>query len=171
MIKCQSDCVLNDNMTSSSASAENTLAPNGRGDLTSEETRNACLTVYHDGSCPLCQREIALAQSLTHGHAIAFVDVSGLPDMGHVAPDLSASDAMRRFHVRRADGTLLHGAAAFIEMWSTSAKLKWLAPLGSSRRVVAVLDFLYGGFLRLRPALSAALKRYDRWKAAKSTNR
>ena len=35
------------------------------------------LTVYYDGSCPLCRREIALYQGLQSLHPIRWVDVSG----------------------------------------------------------------------------------------------
>ncbi len=123
-----------------------------------------CLTVYHDGSCPLCQREIAVVKSL-HGTAdISFADVSQLGPDQQPADDLTARDAMARFHVRRADGTLLSGAAAFIEMWSFSPRLRRLGSLGKSPFAVRMLDSVYGGFLRVRPVLAKALRRYDGWR-------
>ena len=39
-------------------------------------TTNTSVTVWHDGSCPLCRREIALMRRLDHRGRIAFVDVS-----------------------------------------------------------------------------------------------
>lgn len=128
------------------------------------EPQQACLTVYHDGSCPLCQREIALVKSLTHEGAIAFQDVSMREAGEKVAADLTAADAMGRFHVRRADGTLLSGAAAFIAMWSASPRLRFLSVVGRSRTAVAMLDGIYAVFLKLRPPLSRAMRRYDRWR-------
>lgn len=125
----------------------------------------ACMTVYHDGSCPLCQREISLIQSLTSGQQVVFSDVSQIPPDARVAVDLTAADAMRRFHVRRADGSLVSGAAAFIEMWSMSPRVRLLAKLGSVPVAVRMLDAVYVAFLRVRPPLSAALTRYDRWRA------
>lgn len=130
-----------------------------------QEPQQACLTVYHDGSCPLCQREIALVKSLTREGAIAFQDVSVCEASEKVAADLTAADAMGRFHVRRADGTLLSGAAAFIAMWSTSPRLRFLSVVGRSRTAVAMLDGIYAVFLKLRPPLSRAMRRYDRWRA------
>ncbi len=123
----------------------------------------ACLTVFHDGSCPLCQREIALAKSLTGGVGVAFRDVSGLAG-GDVAPGLSARAAMQRFHVQRADGTLLSGAAAFLEMWGASPRLRFAKKIQNSPRAVAALDRLYGAFLLARPRLSRGLRRYDAWR-------
>ena len=120
----------------------------------------ACLTVYHDGSCPLCRREIALAQKLTAGEGIAFVDVSG-GNAGDVAPGLSADAAMARFHVRRADGQLVSGAAAFLELWSRSPRLGWLSKLADCPQVVRVLDLVYRAFLVIRPGLSGLLRRLE----------
>ncbi|HPG88110.1 MAG TPA: DUF393 domain-containing protein [Hyphomicrobium sp.] len=123
----------------------------------------ACsLTVFHDGSCPLCRREIALVQKLTAGENIAFVDVSA-PATGEVAPGLSADTAMRRFHVRRADGTLISGAAAFLELWSQSPRLIWLSKVARWPHAVAALDVLYSGVLIVRPTLSKIVRRIENW--------
>ncbi len=59
----------------------------------------ANLTVFFDGSCPLCRREIALYQGLPSKQFIRWVDVStptALPS------GLTCELAMRRFHVRDA---------------------------------------------------------------------
>ena len=73
-------------------------------------------TVYFDGSCPLCRAEIAHYRGADRGAALCFVDVSekdtSLPN------GLTRQQAMERFHVRAADGQLLSGAAAFVEVWS-----------------------------------------------------
>ncbi len=80
---------------------------------------------------------------------IAFVDVSaGAP------PDCPASsDALlARFHARE-DGRMLSDAAAFAAMWRAIPSLR---PLGEAARfppLLALLELLYRGFLRVRPAL------------------
>ncbi len=119
-----------------------------------------CLTIFHDGSCALCQREIALVSSLEAAKGVIFADVSGL-DVTEVAPGLTARDAMKRFHVRRTDGTVLSGAAAFIEMWSLAPRLRFLKPLQNSPAALKLLNGVYRGFLVVRPPLSRALGRYD----------
>ena len=123
----------------------------------------ACgLTVFHDGSCALCRREIALVQGMTAHSDIAFVDVSGRH--GDAAPGLTTEAAMRRFHVRRADGTLLSGARAFIELWSVTPRFAWVKALARWPLVVRVLDGLYSGVLIIRPPLSRAVQRFDTWR-------
>ena len=71
------------------------------------------LTVYFDGSCPLCRREIAIYQRLPQALSMAWVDVSTGQDTG----GLSCEAAMARFHVRDSQGRLFSGAAAFSVMW------------------------------------------------------
>ncbi len=65
------------------------------------------VTVWHDGTCPLCRREIALMRRLDRRGAIRFVDASD-PD-GTCPIDRRAM--LARFHARE-DGRLLSGAAA-----------------------------------------------------------
>ncbi len=119
----------------------------------------ACLTVYHDGSCPLCRREMALARRVTEH--VEFVDVSGAGDC-EVAPGLTGNAAMQRFHVRRADGTMLSGAAAFLDMWSRSRRLGWLQAWSRCPWLVRALEAVYMRFLRVRPAISGFLRRFER---------
>lgn len=73
------------------------------------------LTIYYDGSCPLCRREIAFYRRLPAAAQLDWVDVSaGNTPLG---AGLSCEAAMRRFHVRDANGQLLSGGAAFARLW------------------------------------------------------
>lgn len=123
-------------------------------------SEHCTLTVFHDGSCALCRREIALVQSMTADRAIAFVDVSDRSGEA-VAPGLTADNAMRRFHVRRADGTVFSGARAFIELWSETPRLAWLRHLARWPLAIGALDVLYSGLLIVRPPLSRLMGRFD----------
>ena len=69
------------------------------------------LTVWFDGGCPLCTREIALMRRLDRRGRIDFVDVSG-PEAG--CP-IDRAALLERFHARE-NGVLLSGAAAFAAM-------------------------------------------------------
>ena len=83
------------------------------------------LTVYYDGSCPLCRSEIGLYRKAQGSNRIDFVDVSAIEGRA-VAPDLTQADAMARFHVRKSDGALASGAAGFAQLWLTLPRWKWL---------------------------------------------
>jgi predicted DCC family thiol-disulfide oxidoreductase YuxK len=108
------------------------------------------LTVYHDGACPLCAREIALMRRLDRRGAIDFVDVAD-PANARVCP-IDPAALLARFHAME-DGRLLSGAAAFAAMWRA---IPLLRPLGLAARVPGVLwvlERLYVAFLRVRPRL------------------
>jgi predicted DCC family thiol-disulfide oxidoreductase YuxK len=105
--------------------------------------------VYFDGSCPLCSREIGTYQGMRGADALTWLDASRC-DSGALGNDLEREAALGRFHVRAADGSLVSGAAAFIEIWKHLPALALPARLCSTAPVLTVLEFFYGIFLRLR---------------------
>jgi len=110
--------------------------------------RSPC-TVYFDGMCPFCCREIATYRKLSGGDAINWVDASRC-DVTQLSAGLDRAHALQRFHVQSSDGTLLSGAAAFVEIWRHLPAFAWMARLCSNRYALAVLDFAYGRFLVMR---------------------
>jgi predicted DCC family thiol-disulfide oxidoreductase YuxK len=110
--------------------------------------RSTTCTVYFDGACPVCRREIAHYRRQRGSAAIAWVDASSC-DEAELA-GLERSVVLSRFHVRNADGTFTSGAAAFVAVWCRLPAFAWLATLASLRPMPAVLDVGYGIFLRVR---------------------
>jgi predicted DCC family thiol-disulfide oxidoreductase YuxK len=107
------------------------------------------LTVWHDGSCPLCRREIALVRRLDRRGAIRFVDVAA----GEPADcPIDRAELLARFHARE-NGRLLSGAAAFAAMWRAVPLLRPLGLLFRRPFALALLERLYRQFLRVRPRL------------------
>jgi len=123
---------------------------------TADKLAKPRVTVWFDGDCPLCVREIALMRRLDRREAIDFVEIQ---KPGAVCP-VDRETLLERFHARDVDGELLTGAAAFAAMWRV---VPWLRPLGLAARwrpVLAVLEAGYLGFLRIRPGLQAGLRRF-----------
>ncbi len=110
------------------------------------------LTVYYDGSCPLCRAEIGHYRRIADAQRVAFCDISD-PQTAP-GPDLSRENAMARFHVRQADGTLVSGAAGFVALWATLPRWRVLALIARLPGVVPLLELAYRGFLPLRPYLA-----------------
>jgi predicted DCC family thiol-disulfide oxidoreductase YuxK len=110
----------------------------------------AKLTVWHDGACPLCQREIALMRRLDRRGVITFIDAAD-PEQAGACP-LDPALMLARFHAEE-DGRLHSGAAAFAAMWRAIPLLRPLGLAARNRFVLGLLERLYVRFLRLRPRL------------------
>jgi ubiquinone biosynthesis monooxygenase Coq7 len=108
------------------------------------------LTVYYDGACPLCRREIEFYRRRSANAAIDWVDASA-GDEGSIAPDLKRAEALERFHVRLPDGRLESGARGFGELWAAVPGFHWLGRLALTRPAHPILEFAYRRFLRFRP--------------------
>ena len=112
------------------------------------------VTVWHDGNCPLCRREIALMRRLDRGGRITFVDATG-PE----ACPLDRTLLLTQFHAME-DGRMLSGAAAFGAMWRAIPLLRPIGLLARYSPVLALLDRAYWRFLIVRPRL----QRWLRWR-------
>jgi predicted DCC family thiol-disulfide oxidoreductase YuxK len=106
------------------------------------------VTVWYDGGCPLCQREIALMRRLDRRKAIHFVDIS---DAQSICP-IDRSALLARFHALE-DGVLHSGAAAFGAMWRAIPMLRPFGLLARNPFMLKILDDFYGLFLKVRPRL------------------
>jgi len=118
------------------------------------------LTVLYDGGCPLCRREIAHVQNLAQRQSdsgLCFADISLSDDT--TVSDLERKALLARFHIQRADGSRLSGAAAFVAMWSRLPGWRWLARLAQLPGMLVVFEWGYKVFLRVRPAVQRLARR------------
>jgi predicted DCC family thiol-disulfide oxidoreductase YuxK len=115
------------------------------------------LTVWHDGGCPLCRREVALRRRLDKRGAIAFVDANA----GVSVCPRDRAKLLARSHARE-DGKMLPGAAAFAAMLRQIPLMRPLGLVARNRAVLAVLEVGYRGFLRVRALLQSLVRRFER---------
>ncbi len=111
-------------------------------------------TVYFDGACPLCRREIAFYRRRCGAERIRWVDV-GRASCDVIGADLCRSEALSRFHVRLPDGRLVTGARAFAELWSQLPGWRGLGRFARLSAVTPLLEAAYRAFLLLRPVLQS----------------
>ena len=107
------------------------------------------LTVYFDGACPVCSREIAVYRRQAGASEIAWVDATTCPASA-LGPDLSREGALARLHVRTAEGALASGALAFTTLWRHLPRTSLAGRLLSWRPLLAMLELAYRGFLVVR---------------------
>ena len=125
--------------------------------------------LYFDGSCPLCSAEIKHYASQDGSDQLRFIDVSANDvDLGS---GLVRGAAMRRFHVRLPDGTLLSGARAFVAVWASLPGWQWAAQLAKVPGVIAILEVAYRAFLRVRPLLAKMAGYFGAQAARGSSNK
>jgi predicted DCC family thiol-disulfide oxidoreductase YuxK len=111
----------------------------------------APVTVYYDGLCPLCSREIEHYRRRSDADVISYVDIA--------APEFDASDhgldpiqIHRELHVKRGS-EILTGVAAFIAIWQVVRGFRWLGTVVRTPGIHAAARLAYAVFCRVRPWL------------------
>jgi predicted DCC family thiol-disulfide oxidoreductase YuxK len=106
------------------------------------------LTVFFDGACPICAREISLMRRLDRHGRLALCDFSA-PKYDAASTGLAVADLSGVIHARWADGTVITGVDVFRAMWE-AVGLRFLAKLSR----LSFLDLLavkaYAWFTRNR---------------------
>ncbi|HUX22542.1 MAG TPA: DUF393 domain-containing protein [Spirochaetia bacterium] len=110
------------------------------------------LTVYFDGSCPLCRSEMSYYEAQDVAGAICFSDIADLSQS--VPRDLSRQQAKSRLHVRKQNGDLVAGAAAFVSVWQALPNWAWAARIAALPGITPSLEIAYRLFLPVRPVIS-----------------
>jgi predicted DCC family thiol-disulfide oxidoreductase YuxK len=107
------------------------------------------VTVYYDGACPVCSREIGVYRRADRGGCLSWHDVS--VDAGDLAKDgVTQGDALRRIHARLPDGSLVTGVDAFIALWRRLPGFRCLAVVAAIRPVRWLLGKSYDWYAARR---------------------
>jgi predicted DCC family thiol-disulfide oxidoreductase YuxK len=113
------------------------------------------LTLYYDGSCPLCRAEIEYMAFKDRQGLLAFVDIttagSEIERMG-----LSCERAMQLMQGRLRSGQVIEGVPVFAAAYRLLG-LRFLAWLLSRNALQRPLAFLYLAFAKRRHRLSSWL--------------
>jgi predicted DCC family thiol-disulfide oxidoreductase YuxK len=108
----------------------------------------AKVTIWYDGGCPLCTREIMVMRKLDWRRAIDFHNIAS-PD---AQCPLDRQLMLARLHACE-QGVMLSGAAAFAAMWRAVPLLMPLGYMARNALVLRILEALYICFLRIRPLI------------------
>jgi predicted DCC family thiol-disulfide oxidoreductase YuxK len=110
------------------------------------------VTVFYDGSCPLCAAEIDIYRRACGAESVSFIDASAR-EPGSIVTGLDKTAALKRFHVLGADGRLFSGAEGFAHLWLALPAWRWLGRIVLLPGVLQATEIAYRGFLVVRPAL------------------
>lgn len=106
------------------------------------------LTLFHDGDCPLCAREVALLRRLDRAGRIRFLDIAA-PDFDAAAHGKTLEALMGSIHARLQDGRWIQGVEVFRQLYAAVG----LGPLVALTRLPGIaqaLDWGYRVFARNR---------------------
>ena len=116
----------------------------------SSPTFAKALTVYFDGACPVCSKEIDYYQQQAGAETCEWIDASRCSEL-QLGTGLNRELAMSRFHVRHPNGQLTSGMAGFAALWTVLPKTAWLGRVASWGPVPFLMEQAYRVFLALRP--------------------
>lgn len=115
------------------------------------------LTIFFDGSCPLCRREIAHYLRRDRDGRLAALDIAA--DAGPLAPlGVTRTAALEALHVRDAGGRIHTGAAAFLAIWERLPRW-WLAArtIRAIPGALRLMEIAYRAVAPRRARIAAAL--------------
>ena len=108
------------------------------------------LTVFFDGSCPICSKEINFYKMRAGADELSWVDVSD-EEIPIPTQTRSREELMARFHVLSSNGVLVSGGAAFAELWASLPAFKIFGKIFKLPILRYLIDVGYDMFLTLRP--------------------
>ena len=99
------------------------------------------LTVFFDGACPICAREIALMKRLDRKQRLTFCDFS-LPEYDEKVTGFARAELGQVIHAQWTDGRVIRGVEVFQAMWEAVG----FGLLTKFSRVSFVEPFLYKAY-------------------------
>ncbi|MEL6766201.1 MAG: DUF393 domain-containing protein [Pseudomonadota bacterium] len=110
----------------------------------------AATTVWYDGGCPICSREVAGYKRMTGAEDVEWIDVASAPDAA-LPEGADRKQLLARFTVRRSDGALADGAAGFFALWRQLRPTARVARIFDRAPFTQIAEGAYRLFLTLRP--------------------
>ena len=93
------------------------------------------ISVYYDGLCPLCSREIAHYRTQKGQENLYFIDITA-PEFKAEVEGLDPYQIHKVMHVRNSEGHIKTGLDAFITIWENLPQYFWLGELAKKSRII-----------------------------------
>ena len=78
----------------------------------------AKLTIFFDGGCPLCKREVDFLQSRNQKGYLSFIDINTSDFYLDLRYGISYKQAMERIHALKSDGSVIKDIKVFQEAYN-----------------------------------------------------
>jgi predicted DCC family thiol-disulfide oxidoreductase YuxK len=116
-----------------------------------DTTPNSTLSIYYDGLCHLCSREIDHYRKQQGSERLRFVDITHV-DFNAAKEGVDPVKVHKVMHVKNNKG-IYTGVDSFIEIWRYLPKYKTAAKVAQNPLVKSLLKVGYSIFASVRPLL------------------
>lgn len=117
-----------------------------------DNNSNKKISVYYDGLCHLCSREINHYKKMEGSKNIHFIDITD-PIFQAQKEGLDPIAIHKTIHVRDQNKNLKIGIEAFICIWEQLPSLRFLAKIVRIEPFNSTLKLFYSIFAKVRPLL------------------
>ena len=113
---------------------------------------NDKLTVFFDGLCVVCSKEINHYRKQRGADRILFIDITSA-EFDAQSEGVDPFEVNRVMHAKKSSGEILTKVDAFIAIWEKLPKYQWVARLAKRAPINWALQLGYLGFAKIRPWL------------------
>ena len=110
------------------------------------------LSVYFDGLCHLCSREIEHYKKVPGNENLKFIDITN-PQFDCVLEGLNPIDVHQYMHVKDTKGEIFIKVDAFIEIWKRLPRYRFAVRIAQMKIVRPFMNIGYWCFATIRPYL------------------
>ena len=107
------------------------------------------LTIFFDGGCPLCRREVDFLQSRNQKGHLGFVDINSSDFSLDLKYGITYKQAMERIHALKIDGSVIKDIKVFQEAYSLIG-LGWIYAPTKLPILDKFIEFIYGLWAKYR---------------------
>ena len=107
------------------------------------------LTIFFDGGCPLCKREVDFLESRNQKGYLRFIDINSTDFYLELKYGITYKQAMDRIHALRSDGFLIKDIKVFQEAYSLIG-LGWIYAPTKLPILDKFIEFIYGLWAKYR---------------------
>ena len=107
------------------------------------------LTIFFDGGCPLCKREVDFLQSRNHKGFLSFIDINTSDFYLDLKYGISYKQAMERIHALKSDALIIKDIKVFQEAYDLIG-LGWIYAPTKLPIIDKFIGFIYGLWAKYR---------------------
>ena len=111
------------------------------------------LTIFFDGGCPLCKREVDFLQSRNQKGYLCFIDINNSDFYLDLKYGITYKQAMERIHACKSDGSIIKDIKVFQEAY-TLIGLGWIYAPTKIPVFDKIIDYIYGVWAKYRLKLT-----------------